>query len=821
MRLYLEHSGERAPQTDEAFLERHSELDDILRPLLLGASWPGGESPEPSALPKVPGYRLIGELGRGGAGIVYEAVHKRLDRRVAIKVLSPERRLNPRCIARFRREARVGGELQHPAIVSVIDAGTVGGVEYLVQGLVPGGRSLDHEIDEARRRSALGVEHFRHVARAIAQAARGLDAAHAAGVVHRDVKPSNLLVTPDGEIRVADFGLARSEDSLSVSHSLATIGTPLYMSPEQATKGDEVGPASDVFALGATMYEALTLHRPFEGASAQEVLDRVREAAPADPRQLRSNLPVELAAITLKCLERRPEARYSSMASLEEDLDAFLAGGPVKARPPGPARLMLRWIRTHPTVATALAAIVAIVMTQLVASTRMSSQARRILELSDAQEVRGLIQAEADLWPVHPRMIPGANEWLAEAHAIVPRKTVFDRRLAAALAAPPGRGAATKGDSWLEEQLTGLVGAFETLGDAKSGLIGAVEQRVTLARRTERESRGSDGARKAWTLARLAVAADPRYASLELCPQFGLLPLGPDPDTGLWEFVHLLSGEAPKRDHGGQLRLEATSGIVLVLIPGGRFWMGAQHVQPSAPNYDPEASSFESPVHERSVGPFFIGKHEITQGQWRRLTGNSPSYSHAADEPDLLPVERISWREANDVLQRYSLRLPRESEWEFAGRAGSAERFYFDEQRVAEFANLKDLAAIRSGTGRVTASQDGRGWSYDSLGTRFEAVEDGFKYTAPVGTFRPNPWGLHNVLGNVMEWCEDTYQIYPGHPHANTDRGYNEVALRVYRGGGYQKAKSAARLSGRGREPETFLYRAVGARAARGLESND
>jgi hypothetical protein len=218
--------------------------------------------------------------------------------------------------------------LAHPAIVGVLEFGEDEGLQYLAEELVPGGRTLEDVIEEARRQSELDPAYYRGVARLFAELAEGLGAAHAQGVVHRDVKPGNVLVTPDGRPKLADFGLARVEGALSLSRTGSVPGTPFYMSPEQA-EGAEPGPASDQFSLGAALYEALTLRRPFEGDTANHVLRRVREEEPRDPRLLHANLPRELAVIALRALEKRPERRYPWRSSARGP-----EPGPPRAWPP-------------------------------------------------------------------------------------------------------------------------------------------------------------------------------------------------------------------------------------------------------------------------------------------------------------------------------------------------------------------------------------------------------------------------------------------------------------------------------------------------------
>ena len=304
------------------------------------------------------GFVLVRELGRGSTGSVWEAEQPALGRRVALKVLHAHLSFSEASLERFRREAIAGGSLSHPAIVAVHEVGEADGLHYIAQELVPDGRSLAEEIAALRASpSPPPRERDRAVARRFADLAEALAAAHERGIVHRDLKPGNVLIDARGAVKVADFGLAKVQDDLLLSRSGEVLGTPYYMSPEQASgPRDRVGPRSDVFSLGATLYEALALERPFRGDDVREVFAAICLADPPDPRRLRPAVPRDLAVICLRALEKRPEKRYSSMAELAADLRRYLAHEPIRARPPGPLGRGLRWCRRHP--ARALSATV-------------------------------------------------------------------------------------------------------------------------------------------------------------------------------------------------------------------------------------------------------------------------------------------------------------------------------------------------------------------------------------------------------------------------------------------------------------------------------
>ncbi len=344
----------------------------------------GPESPVAEALPvvSVPGYELLGVLGQGGMGVVYQARQLSLGRIVALKVLPNPEHAGPDALQRFEAEAKAVARLQHPHVVQVYEVGRQQGLPYFSMEYCEGG-SLDNRLDgtpwQPDRAAAL-VEIL----------ARAVHAAHGAGVVHRDLKPGNVLLAADGMPKVTDFGLAKRLDVEGQTRTGAVMGTPCYMSPEQAGgRGKEVGPATDVYALGVILYELLTGRPPFKGATDYDTIMQVIADEPVPVRRLQPRVSRDLETVCHKCLEKDPARRYASAAALAEDLGRFLAREPILARPIGGTERLWRWCRRHPGLAALVAAcpIVAwaVTISLWVSQARQKDENNRARQVADQQ----------------------------------------------------------------------------------------------------------------------------------------------------------------------------------------------------------------------------------------------------------------------------------------------------------------------------------------------------------------------------------------------------------------------------------------------------
>jgi formylglycine-generating enzyme required for sulfatase activity len=436
-----------------------------------------------------------------------------------------------------------------------------------------------------------------------------------------------------------------------------------------------------------------------------------------------------------------------------------------------------------------------------------------VLRLADSKKVRDLVAEEDLLWPVHPDRAPAMASWLERAKVVIENRGDHEAALERLRRSAEPRAGAERtpggaegpwrftepADDWRHEVLADLLEGMTVLAATRE----KVESRHRAASTLRERSTGGE----AWKAAIEEIAASPRYGGLRIAPQLGLVPLGPDPDSALQEFAHLGSGDVPVRDATTRrLVLDDKSAIILVLVPGATFRMGAQRTDASAPGFDPQAEDNEAPVHEVTLAPYFIGKHEVTQAQWERLSSGRPSgfadglLVAGQRVTSLHPVEQVSWDDCERWLARHRLALPTEAQWENACRAGTVTPWSCgnDMKALGKAANIADaFCKAHGGPPMIPYTEE---------------VDDGHAILAAVGSFAPNPFGLHDLHGNVWEWCSDTFGNYPG--EAVTDPRNEGDGYRVLRGGSWFDAAPYARSSRRGSLHATLRHNILGVRAA-------
>jgi WD40 repeat protein/tRNA A-37 threonylcarbamoyl transferase component Bud32 len=370
---------DRCPRCEEAAraLDR---LSDPVVTALRGLGGAGLPPVPPAALPeRIGDYEILEELGQGGMGVVYKARHVRLQRVVALKMLLGGEFARPDYRDRFHVEARAVARLQHPNIVQLFETGEHQGQPYFTLEYVDGGNLSDQLAGKPQPPV--------QAARWLATLARAMHYAHERGIIHRDLKPSNVLRTGDGVLKLCDFGVAKIQTGSDLkTASGLLVGTPEYMAPEQTSgQPGQVGPAADVHALGALLYTLLTGRPPFQAADVLATLRQVREQDPVAVRQLQPTVPRDLETICLKCLEKEPPRRYATAADLADDLERFLNGQSIQARPAGRVERAWKWSRRRPLVAALLLLVAAVtalgvtgIATALVYALRAKEEAGRL-----------------------------------------------------------------------------------------------------------------------------------------------------------------------------------------------------------------------------------------------------------------------------------------------------------------------------------------------------------------------------------------------------------------------------------------------------------
>lgn len=344
------------------------------------------------SIPRIAGYEILSRLGRGGMGVVYRARQISLKRFVALKMIRNADLAGAEHLSRFQVEAEAIASLQHPNIVQIYEIGNANGQPYFSLELVEGG-TLAQKLTNR-------LLSFRQAGELTVTLARAVHSAHERGVIHRDLKPANVLLTKEGAPKIADFGLAKqmeTDDSES-SEAGRVLGTPSYLSPEQALGRTDVGPASDVYSLGSMLYEMVTGRPPFRGESVRDTLNMVINDEPVTPARLRPKVPRDLETICLKCLEKDPKKRYPSASDLADDLQRWLDGDPILARPMGRTERTWRWCWRNPVPTSLLLAITFGAAVGLTYVNRQSNRLTQATALEGAAQQAAMLDITTDYY---------------------------------------------------------------------------------------------------------------------------------------------------------------------------------------------------------------------------------------------------------------------------------------------------------------------------------------------------------------------------------------------------------------------------------------
>jgi formylglycine-generating enzyme required for sulfatase activity/tRNA A-37 threonylcarbamoyl transferase component Bud32 len=683
---------------------------------------PDGAAAVPSEppLPAIPGYEIEGVLGRGGMGVVYKARHLALQRTLALKMMLVGGHARPEELARFRVEAVAVARLQHPNIVQIHEVGESSGHPCAALEFVEGGNLA--------RKIAGQPLPARDAARLVETLARAMQLAHSRNVVHRDLKPANVLLAPDGTPKITDFGLARQLDSDSgATLAGAVMGTPSYMAPEQASgRGHEAGPAADVYALGAILYDCLAGRPPFKGKTTVETLDLVRTQEPVPPSRWQKSVPLDLETICLKCLRKEPENRYASAAELADDLVRYRQGEPIRARPVGRVERAVKWVRRNPVLTGAAAAVVL----ALAVGTTVS-----YLKYLDAQEQKGIALQEADKAKkaqVFLENIFALSENGGQRGTLSARQMLeeVEKRIPVDFADQPE----------LRAELLASIGKVFAKITENAPLAMLLEVRGTVRLHSARNPRRAAPQAFLYTGDRLSLGADAAVLLVSLS-DLHKERLKPNREVTI--------GRKGCEPADAVLERDRSVPMTFVRLPRGTFYMGWGGMNP-----DPKSKEVARGVRTEIKEDFEIAVHAVTQGQWQAVMGDNPSYYSrfgtgrkkvkdvSDEELKLFPVEQVSWKDAQEFIKKlnekergrgYVYRLPTNAEWEYACRGGATSEaecsfhYYLDKPTNVLSLDLANFGGVGKSLHRPTR----------------------------VGAYPPNKLGLCDMHGNVWQWCED------------------------------------------------------------------
>jgi serine/threonine-protein kinase len=830
----------------EQLLSEHPELDHEERSRLRTRARAVAAPTQSDAPPfeRLGEFRLLRKLGAGGMGVVYLADQTSLGRRVALKVMRPELAGSEDALQRFQREAAAIAQLRHRGIVAVHAAGEDRGVRYLAMEYLPGA-SLDELLRGAAERGET-IPPAR-AARWGLEIARALESAHAAGVVHRDVKPSNVRIGEDGSARLVDFGLARLADLGQVSVSGAFQGTPYFASPEQVEgRSREIDGRTDVYSLGATLYHALTGAPPFVGDSSAAVFHAILTRDPVPPRRLQPAISKDLETVVLKAMEKDRERRYAGARELADDLEALLAMKPIRARPLGPVGRAAKWARRQPALAAAALVIAALAIGGAIALPVQRASARRAAALealargeasasaaaAARRELAGLRADEEALGrsvpPGQPPSDPGKQELFRARDRLSARAREreelivrADREFAAArsLAALPEIERAQH-DFFARLYVEAEEDRDElALVRLASRLRGTAREDVLEARGTLALDSEPSGARA--TAYRYVSAPGGRLVEdLEHPRELGTTPVaGAVLEAGAWLVVLRADGRRDTRyplrierdrawrtqdDRPIPLFLDEELGEDFVYVPAGWTVLGPDRVNPSA-----------WPRRVAWLEGFLIGRFEVTRGEYAEFLEASGADQHVPRELDGRPLwsrdasGRWRWAASALLAEEERPRMPVGSiSWRDAA-AFAAWRAQRDGRPIRLPTEPEWEHAARGADGREfpwgEAFDPGFCASPGAMVARYGP--EGRGWLPPVGTFEldRSPFGVCDLSGSVFEWTATRY--------SETDEA--EDALRVMRGGSAgHSAEHVFRLTSRMAQDPGWLVETLGFRLA-------
>ncbi len=708
-----------------------------------------------AALPKFAEYKLLGKLGEGGMGIVYRAVHSKLNRVVALKVLTGGEHSSDQQVERFLMEARAAAKISHPNVVPVYDVGEFEGKHYFTMALVDG-ETLDGVITKDPSRFMTRPSEAVTLMLPIVDA---IGAAHQQNVIHRDLKPSNIIVEKTGKPLVMDFGLAKDlSEGMKLTRTGMAVGTPSYMSPEQARgESKRIDPRTDVYSLGAVLYELVCGRPPFQSETYFETMEAVVRDDAVSPKQWNPNLPVDLETVILKCLEKDREKRYQTAEELSMDLARFIADEPIAARPITGTERFKRKLRRHRRLVAVSGAAAVLMIGLLVyflvhseSQGTKGAEAERVkrfeevwgpgkaaFEKGDLREARSKLEQAVQILPTHDDAKNLLGETVKRIDAKVTglvqaAKVLWDRgRSLEALDKLAEAKELRPGDSEIESFIA-KVRADSVVFEVRTNPPGAAA--TVLARDDEDRE----------------VPVDERDLGRTPVTARRLKP-------GSYVVSLELDGYAPMRIPlvlaAGTLDVVAASVDLLardkvregmIVVPSGEFTIGGSAI-------------YALPAAKRTLPTFLIDRYEVTCGEYARFlaeTQRKPPDGWEGTTPpegeEKMPVVSVSHYDAEAYARWAGKRLPTEEEWEKAARGVDGRPYPWGTFWREKLSHSEDFEGDRVAVG-----------SY------------------PTDT---SPYGCLDMAGNVCEWTSSVWTGAGGKLGAKVIRGNSWGHARVEKG---------------------------------------
>ncbi len=717
-------------------------------------------------------YEVAGVVGRGGMAVIFNAKDTDLRRQVAMKVIEEKSKSSQEFIERFVEEAQVQGQLEHPNICPVHELGRDSqGRVYFTMKMVKGLSLAGLVRKDKQKTGPLSHHRLTEVLNIFLKICDGMAFAHSKGVIHRDLKPDNIMVGDFGEVYVMDWGLAKvigqpddrkeelvvtdrgETDGVMKTMTGTVLGTPSYMPPEQA-KGhvDQMDERSDIYSLGAVLYELLTLETPFTGTTPWDILRKVSTLDPLPPsdRAPYRTIPSELNTIVMKCMEKRQRKRYRNVKELKQEIELFLAGRPISAIEYNLWQIFQKWMGRNKVLAIASVAVVIVLVLSSIYISAALREAKGQKKLAEKQKAAAEEQ----------RSVAEEQRNMAE------KQKAMAEEVRGAL----GRNKSVVIES-LNNEASRRMGKMKYTTPAGESAFSAYQAVLMIDPGNQTAKEGlQEIYRECWKRGGEAQARGDFMKAQEYFRQgLEVNPGDKSAQTMLaelkkWEFLesearvpHL--NQLYTKDLGNGVKLE------LLCIPPGEFMMGSKETPERVASIgvgNTELYKPGLPRHRvRLTKGFWMGKYEVTQAQWQAVMGRNPSYFKGSNNP----VEQVSWDDCQDFLKKLSqktgerFRLPTEAEWEYACRAGTNTAFHYGDSLSSTQAN------------------------FDGNVPYGGAVKGPYlEMTTSVGSYRPNAWGLYDMHGNVYELCQDWFGVdnYQNSPVNDPPRPNKASATEVH-----------------------------------------